>query len=68
MRAASVGNPADHRYYDWAGVPDLSKFMTSAEGEEPFTVDTYCEEALMDRRGSLQISRWTGRAKSDGFC
>ena len=42
---------------DWHGVPDVSEFMTSAEGEAPFTVDTYCEEALMDRRGSLQISR-----------
>lgn len=58
VRAASVGDPRDPEYDDWHGVPDLSEFMASAEGEEPFTVDSYCEEALMDRRGSLQISRW----------
>eukprot|EP00903_Cladosiphon_okamuranus_P016927 g15603.t1 len=61
VRAASVGSPADlvsrYKYMNWNGVPDLDEFMTSAAGEEPFTVDTYCEKALMDRRGSLQLSR-----------
>lgn len=64
VRAASVGNPADHKYSDWHGHPDLSEYMTSVEGEEPFTVATYCEEALMDRRGSLQISRWVMRERA----
>lgn len=58
VRNASVGDPGSQKYPDWHGVVDLSEYMTSVQGEEPSTVDTYCEEALMDRRGSLQISRW----------
>ncbi len=40
----------------------MAEFVTNPGGLEPFTVDTYCEEALMDRRGSLQISRWGPKA------
>lgn len=40
----------------------MTEFVTNTEGVEPFTVDKYCQEALMDRRGSLQISRWGSKA------
>ena len=58
VREASVGNPADFGYYDWHGAPDIAEYITNPDGEVPFTVDTYCEEAVLDRRGSLQLSRW----------
>ncbi|CAN0083842.1 unnamed protein product [Ectocarpus sp. 6 AP-2014] len=57
VRAASVGNPADFSYSDWHGKPDIAEYITHPEGQGLFTVDTYCEEAILDRRGSLQMSR-----------
>lgn len=51
-----MANYADQKYYDWRGKPDIEEYIT----EEPhgaFTVETYCEEALLDRHGSLQLVR-----------
>lgn len=53
-----MGNPTDFTYLDWHGLPDIAEYITKPDGEGLFTVDTYCEEALLDRRGSLQLSRW----------
>eukprot|EP00903_Cladosiphon_okamuranus_P016931 g15607.t1 len=57
VREASVGNPADFKYSDWPWVIDIAEYITKPDGEGLFTVDTYCEEATLDRRGSLQLSR-----------
>jgi len=57
VRDASVGAIGDAHYFDWPGGREMTEFVNLSEGVEPFTVDTYCQEALMDRRGSLQISR-----------
>lgn len=54
--AAAVGNYVDQKYYDWRGKPDIDKYLTRPPRGE-FTVDTYCEEALMDRHGSLQLNK-----------
>ncbi|CAM9324458.1 unnamed protein product, partial [Ectocarpus sp. 12 AP-2014] len=57
-QAASVNNThGNYSYSDWHGTPDLTEFMIHPEGRGLFTVDTYCEEAVLDRRGSLQLSR-----------
>lgn len=52
-----MGNPADFRYLDWHATPDIAGYITNPDGDGLFTVDTYCEEAILDRRGSLQMSR-----------
>ncbi|CAN0256736.1 unnamed protein product [Pylaiella littoralis] len=57
VRQAAVGNPGDFDYNDWHGYPNITEFITTHEGEGLFTVGTYCEEAMLDRRGSLQLSR-----------
>ena len=57
VREASVGNPVDFTYLDWHSTPDLAEYITQPDGKGQFTVDTYCEEALLNRRGSLQLSR-----------
>ena len=62
VRAASVGTIGDAYYFDWPRGQEMTEYVTNPEGLEPFTVDTYCEEALMDRRGSLQISRYGAKA------
>ncbi|CAM9179910.1 unnamed protein product [Ectocarpus sp. 12 AP-2014] len=57
-QAASVNNThGNYSYSDWHGTPDLAEYMIHPEGHGLFTVDTYCEEAVLDRRGSLQLSR-----------
>lgn len=59
VNAAAAGNPREFEYPDWHANVDISAYTdNNSEGDEPFTVETYCKEALMDRRGSLQISRW----------
>ncbi|CAM9845759.1 unnamed protein product [Ectocarpus sp. 12 AP-2014] len=57
-QAASVEDAhGDYSYSDWRGTPDIAEYMIYPEGQGLFTVDTYCEEAILDRRGSLQLSR-----------
>lgn len=56
VREASVGNTSDIRYLDWHGDPDIAEYITDPNGHDPFTVDNYCEEAILDRRGSLLLS------------
>ncbi|CAN0256673.1 unnamed protein product [Pylaiella littoralis] len=57
VRQAAVGNPGNFEYSDWRGELNITEYITTNEGEGLFTVDAYCEEALLDRRGSLQLSR-----------
>ncbi|CAM9288249.1 unnamed protein product [Scytosiphon promiscuus] len=57
VRAAATADPNDFRASDWHAYPEVAKYMTYPEGQGLFTVDTYCEEAILDRRGSLQLSR-----------
>lgn len=55
MEAAAVGDYVHQKYYDWRGTPDVDEYLTRRP-RGAFTVETYCEEALMDRRGSMQLN------------
>lgn len=57
VERVAVSNYVDQEYYDWHVKPDIEEYLQRVpEGE--FTVQTYCEEALLDRHGSLQLVRW----------
>lgn len=57
VEEVAVANYVDRKYYDWRGKPDIEEYIQGVpEGE--FTVQTYCEEALSDRHGCLQLVRW----------
>lgn len=53
VTAAATGR-IDSFYY-WETSLDLDGYTKVGEGD--FTVDSYCEQALMDRQGSLQLNR-----------
>lgn len=57
MEAVSVSNYVDQKYYDWRGKPDIEEYIQGEPSEE-FTVNTYCEEALLDHHGSRRLVRW----------
>lgn len=56
VQAAAVGNYVDQKYYDWRGKPEIEQYLTGVPHGE-FTVESYCEQALMDRHGSVQLNR-----------
>lgn len=57
VEAVSVSNYVDQKYYDWRGKPDIEEYIQGEPSEE-FSVETYCEEALLDHHGSLRLVRW----------
>ncbi|CAM9288323.1 unnamed protein product [Scytosiphon promiscuus] len=57
VRAAAAGDPDAFGDNDWQGEMEVAEYMTHPEGQGLFTVDTYCEEAILDGRGALQLSR-----------
>ncbi|CAM9213547.1 unnamed protein product, partial [Laminaria digitata] len=52
----AVSNYVDIYYYDWDGKPDIEEYIQQVP-QGGFTVHTYCQEALLDRHGSLQLVR-----------
>lgn len=61
VAAAAGDRAADIGYFDWTGsMAEIEKYIgDDLEGD--LVAESYCEDALMDRRGSLALNGWDFR-------